>query len=150
MKKKLVKKIAVSLCLASMFLGTHQCIASAANTADTTWTYNVGGDSDNIRFTGTRTKQNNTKAYCKVSAFSTNHKSGDWLAVTLVDKYGNTFSRDFERSFNRPGQYSITNLAYEDRGKCDVQLRFKSINYRKDYTWYASGVWSPDSTRVYN
>ena len=117
MKKKLVKKIAVSLCLASMFLGTHQCIASAANTADTTWTYNVGGD---------------------------------WLTVTLVDKYGNTFSRDFERSFNRPGQYSITNLAYEDRGRCDVQLRFKSINYRKDYTWYASGVWSPDSTRVYN
>lgn len=145
---KKYKRYCVIICAFIFLVVAQNCIQTyAANAADTEWSYNVGGNSDDVRYTSKREKTNNSKAYMKVSNFS--GKSDDRLKVTLVDQSGNKFSTDYPRSIKGTGEYSLTNMANEDRGVCKVKIKMWSNEFRWFYTWSANGVWSPDSIGTY-
>lgn len=150
-KKKILKKIALSSLLVLIIGSKYVANTCWANCKDSSWNYNVGGNTDDVRYTFSRTKENTSKAYCYIKNFS-NKESSDGLIVDLVDgNSGKKFSKSWPRTLYSAGKYSITNYAYEDRGSaCSVKLKFSSTNFRWTYTWSAAGLWSPDSSKNYS
>ena len=75
---------------------------------------------------------------------------GDYVQMWVVDQaYNNLQGCISPKTAYGNGQYSIHSYAYEKIGNSPVTIGFYAP-YRYSYSWSASGVWSPDSTREYN
>jgi hypothetical protein len=145
-KLKVGKKVVASLLAVGLIAGVGVTNAKAANTSDTGWNFTTFGDTG-TNYTDPRQKQDSTPAYSNVQTY--NGKSGDYLQMYLVDSNRGDFRTRIVKTVSGPGQYSVSSYAYEDRGQVDVRMAFYAP-WRLTYSWSASGLWSPDSTRTYN
>ena len=129
-----------------MLICAVQTNIKAANTSDTYWSFSTFGDKG-TRYTDPRVKENTTPGYSNIQNY--NGKNGDYIQMYLVDSNKSDFRKRIVKTVTGPGQYSVSSYAYEDRGKVLVRMAFYSP-YRIAYSWEASGLWSPDSTKTYN
>lgn len=155
MKRKRMKKV-ITMCTlaASIFAIGATLKVQAKNNADTYWAFNKLGDGiydNNLSSfcTPCREKQDTSKVYFYPTKL-TNKKSNDYMQVWVVDPNFRNFDRYWVRTISSTGQYSITNWAYEQYN-APIGCRVRAYApYRSNYTWYACGWWSPDSSRTYN
>ena len=144
-KSKFVKTLVASLLTVGAIAGYAGTSAYAKNNDDTEWSFSVFGDKGTC-YTEARTKEDPSKVYCKIDNY--NGEDDDYLQLYVVDSGKKKFSKTFPRTVTSEGQYSISSMAYEDKGITKVRLAFYAP-YRYTYTWSADGVWSPDSSRDY-
>lgn len=144
-KSRYVKTLVASLLTVGVIAGYAGTSAYAKNNSDTEWSFSVFGDKG-TSYTDARKKEDNSKAYCKVENY--NGKDDDYLQVYVVDSNKKKFSKTFTKTISSEGQYSISNMAYEDKGETKIRLAFYAP-YRFSYSWSADGVWSPDSSGTY-
>ena len=148
MKSKFGKKMAVALLAVGIIAGSVATNVKAASTSDTSWDFKTFGNSG-TNYTDTRSKTDISKAYVNVQVY--NGRSGDYLQMYLVDSNYGDFTKHGRvvKTVSGPGQYSVTNWAFEERGAVPVRMAFYAP-WRPTYSWAASGLWSPDSTGTYN
>lgn len=145
-KSKIKQKLALALVAFALVTGVVATNAKAANTSDTVWGFSTFGDAG-TNYTDARLKTNTTPGYSNVQSY--NGRSGDYLQMYLVDSNKSDFHSRIVKTVSGPGQYSVSSYAYEDRGQVNVRMAFYAP-WRATYSWGASGLWSPDSTRTYN
>lgn len=145
-KSKYVKTLSAMLLTVGVITGYTGINAYAKNNEDTEWAFEVFGK-QGTSYTDARTKEDKSKVYCQVKEYNTSDDD-DYLQMYVVDSNKKKFSKTFVKTVTGEGQYSISSMAYEDRGQTRVRLAFYAP-YRYTYTWNASGVWSPDSSGDY-
>lgn len=148
-KNKFTKKIAVSLLVAGTVCGAIFTNIQAANTDDHYWQfYKELGNSGNHYISELRSKTDTTPAYVKISYWE--GRSDDYVQMWVADQNHNSLQGGIPcKTVSGMGQYSIHSNAYELKGNSLVTIGFYAP-WRATYSWSASGVWSPDSTREYN
>lgn len=148
LKNKFAKKLLASLLIVGAISGTIYTNVQAANTTDHYWQfYKELGNSGNHYLPELRSKTDISPAYAQISYWE--GRSGDYVTMWVVDQDHNSLQGGIAgKTAYGNGQYSIHSMAYEQIGNSPVTLGFYAP--WRAYSWSASGVWSPDSTREYN
>ncbi|MCI7239146.1 MAG: hypothetical protein SOU08_05185 [Anaerococcus sp.] len=129
--KNLIAALMVTFLLANMVS------AIAANTSDTSWSFNFGRINKNL-YTESRSKQDQSPVYFYVDNF----QSGDVLRVRAITGSKKPSSYTPISYISTVGKYCISSNIYEDGYR---SVRVHGQKHSLFSTLKADGYWSPDS-----